>query len=239
MPSGFQTGIKIVKGFDINANQTTEIILDFDAARSIVKAGSSGQWLLKPTVKVLETKEYSIIDGNAGVEGVLVSAQAYNSLAVVEEKVQVEAATVSDANGNYKLFLEPGSYTLVGYKDGFSPFYKNTKVVTAAGDTYTENFSLSGSPTGTLSSGTISISGADQEQYAAISIRKNTTVSGNSEQIEIKSVTVANGGAIAGTLLPVGDYTAFISTYGKTTIEQPFNISADADTNIGSINLNL
>jgi hypothetical protein len=37
--------------------------LDFDASRSIVKAGSSGKWLLKPTIKVLDTEEYSVISG--------------------------------------------------------------------------------------------------------------------------------------------------------------------------------
>jgi len=237
VPSGFQTGIKIVKGFDINANQTTELILDFDAARSIVKAGSSGQWLLKPTIKLLNTTEYSIISGNAGASGVLVSAQVYNSLATLaEEKVEVKAATVSDGSGNYKLFLEPGSYTLVGYKDGFSPFYKNAKVVTTAGNTYTENFSLgSASSTGTLSSGTVSISGADQEQYATISIRQNATVNFNPEQIEVKKLNVANGGTID-TGLPVGSYTAVISTYGKTTIEQLFAISSNLNTNTGNIN---
>ena len=236
VPSGFQSGIKIVKGFDINANQTTELILDFDAARSIVKAGSSGQWLLKPTIKLLSTTEYSIISGNVGASGVLVSAQAYNSLATLaEEKVEVKAATVSDDSGNYKLFLEPGSYTLVGYKDGFSPFYKNVKVVTTAGNTYTENFSLgSASSTGTLSSGTVSISGADQEQYATISIRQNATVSFNPEQIEVKKLNVANGGTID-TGLPVGNYTAVISTFGKTTLEQLFAIFSNSNTDIGNI----
>jgi hypothetical protein len=236
VPSGFPTGIKMVKGFDINANQTTEIILDFDAARSIVKAGSSGQWLLKPTVKVMETKECSIISGNAGAEGILVSAQTYDSLAVlVEDKVQIEAATVSDGNGDYKLFLRPGSYTLVGYQDGFAPFYKNTKVVTTAGNTYTENFSLSSASTGTLS-GTISISGADQEQYATISIRQDSTVNGNPEQIELKSINVANGATFT-TGLPVGSYSAVISTYGKTAKDQPFTISANSNIDIGSISL--
>ena len=47
VPSGYQSGVKIVKGFTINENGTTEIILDFDAMSSVVEAGNSGQWLLK------------------------------------------------------------------------------------------------------------------------------------------------------------------------------------------------
>lgn len=245
VPSGFQTGIKIVKGFEINENETTEIILDFDAARSIVKAGSSGKWLLKPTVKVMETKECSIIYGKVedsekgAVGGVLVSAQTYTASAGDEERVQIEAATVTDSSGNYKLFLRPGSYTLVGYKDGFSVFYK--KVVTTAGNTYPEDIPLSKSDTGTLSSGTVSISDADQEQYATISIRRpGPIVNEKSEQIEVKSLNVANGGDIKDTVLPFGGYSAVvISSYGKETkVIQPFTISADEPAaNIGSITL--
>ena len=63
IPSGSQTGIKVVHGFTISLNQTTEIILDFDASRSVIRAGKSGKWLLKPTIKVLNTEGYSIIDG--------------------------------------------------------------------------------------------------------------------------------------------------------------------------------
>ena len=78
VPSGFQTGIKIVQGFDISSSGTTELILDFDVVRSIVRAGKSSQWLLKPTIKMLTTVEASIIQGKVDMEGVLVSAQVYN-----------------------------------------------------------------------------------------------------------------------------------------------------------------
>jgi hypothetical protein len=234
VPSGFQTGIKIVKGFDINTNETTELILDFDAARSIVKAGSSGKWLLKPTIKVLDTKEGSIIQGNAGQGGVLVSAQVYNSGAAAEEdKVEVKAASVTDGSGNYKLFLEPGTYTLVGYKDKYSPFFRSDKIVTAAATTYTENFTLISSDMGILT-GDVPISGADNDQYATVSIRKSATVSGSSEQIEIKSLNVANGGSFS-VDLPVGSYTAVISTDGKITRVEPFEILKDSTTPLGSV----
>lgn len=234
VPSGFQTGIKIVKGFDINANETTEIILDFDAARSVVRAGSSGKWLLKPTIKMLETKDYCIISGNAGAAGVLVSAQTYHSSAgAVEDEVQIEAATVSDAEGNYKLFVAPGSYTLVGYKDGYAPFFKNTKVVTAAGSTYTENISLISASMGALAGGPVDV-GTDPEQYATISIRKDATVGGQLEQIEVKALNVADEGTFE-TVLPVGSYEAVISSSGKTALVESFTISSGATTDLGAI----
>ena len=230
IPSGFQTGIKIVKGFDINANKTTELILDFDAARSIVKAGSSGQWLLKPTVKVLETKECSIISGNAGEPGALVSAQVYNPATLPEKeenKVEVKAATVTDASGNYKLFLEPGTYTLVGYKEGFLVFYKkDEKIVIASGETETHDFDLTpASSTGPLTI-SISISDPAPEQSATVSIRQGATVGGISEQIEVKSFNVADRGTF-NLSLPYGDYTAVVSSYSKGTIATPFTIPRD------------
>ena len=62
IPSGPQTGVKIVGGFDINENQTTELTLDFDASKSVVKAGNSGKWLLKPTIKVLVDTQPTLIE---------------------------------------------------------------------------------------------------------------------------------------------------------------------------------
>jgi hypothetical protein len=237
IPSGFQTGIKIVRGFDINENQTTELLLDFDATKSIVEPGRNGKWLLKPTIKILSTAEYAIVEGSAGASGVLVSAQVYTAAApTMEDQVTVEAATVTDANGHYKLFVEPGDYTVVGYKDGFVPFHTLTKVHATAGTVFAvPNFTLTGPVSTGLVTGEVDISGADQEQYATISIRQDAAVGGNTEQIEIKSLNVADGGTFT-TGLPVGSYTAVISTFGKTTIVvQPVIVSSGATTNLGTI----
>lgn len=226
VPSGFQTGIKIVKGFDINTNETTELILDFDAARSIVKAGSSGKWLLKPTIKLLDTQAYSIISGNAGEPDVLVSAQTYRSSASLADRVQVQAASLSDINGDYKLFLEPGDYTLVGYKDGNSPFFSDAKIKTTGGNTSENNdFVWTDSPMGTLN-GKVSISNVDPEQHATVSIRQEVIVGGITEQIEIWSLNALNGVGF-GVSLPHGDYTAVASSYPKEPIEKPFTIPRD------------
>ncbi len=255
MPSGFQSGIKIVKGFDITANQTTELLLDFDATKSIVEPGTNNKWLLKPTIKVLSTTEYALIEGSAGAPGVLISAQVYSAAAPdLEDQVTVEAATVSDATGHYKLLVEPGDYTVVGYKDGNLPFYTTTKLHVTPGTVFAVNFTLATAASTGSVTGTITISQADQEQYATVSIRQNATVNttppsppGESsppsppttttEQIEIKSLNVADGGTFTAGL-PVGSYAAVISTFGKTTIG-PTTLSvapSPAVTNLGTIN---
>jgi hypothetical protein len=86
VPSGEQTGIKIVHGFTISQDETTELILDFNVSESVVIAGKSGKWLLKPTIKVLDGQDHAVISGQvrdaqsgSGLEGILISAQVYDS----------------------------------------------------------------------------------------------------------------------------------------------------------------
>lgn len=53
IPSALQSGIKLIKGFDIDANTTTTLTLDFDANKSVYSTGN-GQWKLKPTIKIIQ-----------------------------------------------------------------------------------------------------------------------------------------------------------------------------------------
>jgi hypothetical protein len=150
VPSGTNTGLKIVNGFDINENQTTELILDFDAMRSVVKPGSNGKYLLKPTVKVLDTTEYSIVSGKVTEEdsdpetqldGALVTAQiADPDEPDAKDQVVTETGTVADENGDYALFLAPGGYNLIATQNGYLPDCIATDVL--ADTTYTADFSL-------------------------------------------------------------------------------------------------
>ena len=52
IPSAYQTGLKLIHSFEINDGQTTELTIDFDAEKSIVKTGN-GRYILKPTIKVI------------------------------------------------------------------------------------------------------------------------------------------------------------------------------------------
>lgn len=48
--------LKLVKGFDIIAGETTKLTFDFDAKESIIATGA-GDYKLKPTIKVLSETE--------------------------------------------------------------------------------------------------------------------------------------------------------------------------------------
>lgn len=239
VPSGFQTGIKIVQGFDINENSTTELVLDFNAGASVVIAGNSGKYLLKPTIKVLDTHEASIISGtvvrssdDSGLEGATVSAQIFDGAAAdAKDRVTIQAATISNADGDFSLFLSPGTYNLVVYKEGFEASV--VRVTVAAGEIATQNASLDTALTGTLS-GDADLSGGDPDAFVTLSFRQDATIDGDSEQIELTSLNVANGGVYSITL-PEGDAIVVGSSFSETTQITNAAVVAGSDTivNIG------
>jgi hypothetical protein len=242
IPSGFQTGVKIVKGFTINENETTEIILDFDAMSSVVEAGNSGKWLLKPTIKVGELKEYSIINGKVtnnaevGIPNAYVSAQIFDSSAQDDkDKVIIQAATITDPEGYYSIFVKPGTYNLVAYADGKEFAFES--IETAAGQILENSditdFQLTDATgTGTIE-GTVLINGADDnEQYATISYRKEVSCP-ECEMIEIKSINVLNTFPYE-VVLPIGLYSRVASTFGYDTQTAALDVMAgtNPDDNI-------
>lgn len=237
VPSGMQTGVKIVTNFTISANQTTELLLDFDAAKSVVIAGSSAKYLLQPTIKIMNTAEYSIISGKvtdnangAALGGAMVSAQTYTAAATDRKDVVViQTATVSDGSGNYKLFLAPGTYHVVAVKNGYA--VGAAAVTTSAGATSTKDFALVTTTTGTIA-GSVAVSGGDGETYATISVRQETTIDGSLVTIEVIAVNVADGGSYSVTV-PTGTYTVVSSSTGKTTTETTaVAVGANATTTV-------
>ncbi len=52
IPSAYQTGIKLIHPFEIIEGETTELTIDFDAEKSIIKTGN-GNYKLKPVIKIV------------------------------------------------------------------------------------------------------------------------------------------------------------------------------------------
>lgn len=244
IPSGDKTGIKIVGGYNIAANQTTELILDFDACRSIVEAGKSGQWHLKPTIKMGETAGYSIIKGNitdetdAGLEGVLVSAQQFDSGASdAKDEVIVTASTLTDINGDYSLFVKPGTYNIVAFMDGYSTGVD--RVEAEAGVVLNSvDYKLQSPATSITVSGKVIIPTDGSElQYATLSFRQEVdgvtcTACVAGEMIETKTVNVANGNGTDtdfNVSLPVGIYQLVSSTFGFDTLSNGIDLIVGPD----------
>lgn len=237
IPSGVQSGYKIVHGFSISANQTTELILDFLADKSVV-VGGNGNWHLKPTIKVDRVEELSIIrgwvtsNGANGIEGALVSVQKYNGLVASDPKdeVIIQTSTITDEDGYFAIFVSPllGSdeYNLVVNADGKIPEY--TKITNLdAEETITffdgDAIQLDDASINNVI-GEVTITGADTEQYASLSFRQK--IDGGSEMIEVTSVNVLNmdGYDIN---LPLGSYSIVAWTLGFDTQSSTLDISVD------------
>lgn len=76
-PSAQQSGYKLQAHFDVTGNQVTDMVLDFDACKSIVRAGNSGNFNLKPVVAVtkrLTTQIEGYVDPTIA-SGVVVSTR--------------------------------------------------------------------------------------------------------------------------------------------------------------------
>jgi len=121
--SGFQTGIKLVHNFQVFENTVVELVLDFDACQSVVEAGNS-KYLLKPTIKVIETDNKSTVYGDvldsgssSPIAGALVSAQISEGLSATVVRATLTSDEVGE-EGQYSLILSPGQeYNIVAYSN--------------------------------------------------------------------------------------------------------------------------
>jgi hypothetical protein len=74
-PSALQSGLKIDADFDVAPGQTADLVLDFNACLSVVKAGNSGNYLLKPvmtahprTQTAVDNSEFRVNTTTAGAQ---------------------------------------------------------------------------------------------------------------------------------------------------------------------------
>jgi hypothetical protein len=107
-PSAVQSGIKLIHEFDVAAGQRVDLVLDFDACKSVVALGN-GDYLLKPVIKVIPNELNGIngfVDASLRDSNVTVSAQVNGT--VVRSTVPVAST------GSFFLArLAPGNYDVV------------------------------------------------------------------------------------------------------------------------------
>jgi len=129
-PSGQQSGLKMNVNITVVPDTVADFAIDFDACKSIVKAGNSGKYLLKPVLSVipiLSAKIVGYVDTTlAG--GAAVSAQFGG--------VPVRATAPDPVSGRFELFPIPvGTYDLVITAAGRVNAVMTGVPVTAAGAT--------------------------------------------------------------------------------------------------------
>ena len=103
IPSGYQSGIKINHPFQIQEDVIYELLLDFDAERSIIEKGN-GQYQMKPVIRAIAVATSGSICGTVSPESIKAFALA---------DLDTVAHTHSDTDGYFKLIgLPEGFYSV-------------------------------------------------------------------------------------------------------------------------------
>lgn len=116
-PSAQQSGLKLNVNTEIEGSEVYTLLLDFDASRSIVEAGNSGKFLLKPVIRAVAFAETGAIEGN------IEPAESLSWVYAIAG-VDTVAGTRANAEGEFRLVgLLSGSYQVAinpseeGYSD--------------------------------------------------------------------------------------------------------------------------
>jgi hypothetical protein len=240
VPSGYQTGIKLVHPFDILAAVPTELILDFSAEESVHVAGNSGKCMLKPTIKVLST--WGLVSGvvtddaTNPLEQATVTAQIYDA---VELTVYSYSTAITESDGSYAMYLAPGEYCIVAYKpnaDLLSPAYGPAcqTVTPVMNGNDIVDFVLTGMGAGNVLAPII-----PDTNDVTLSVRNDgpspCATTGICDQIEVYGETVdAESGAYTATIgLPGGDTYDVVVSDGTETQTEDATVTAYTETIIG------
>jgi hypothetical protein len=106
-PSGQTAGLKLSINQELKADVTYEMLLDFDAAKSIVPRGNSGRYNLKPVIRVLTEAV------RGGVRGKVDPAAARPGILVLAGPDTIAGGFPDPATGSFLIKGIPaGSYTI-------------------------------------------------------------------------------------------------------------------------------
>ena len=112
VPSGSTSGLKVLVQADLVEGIAYSILLDFDAAKSVVEAGSSGKFLLKPVIKAIT----NATDG--AIKGVVLPASETVAVYAINGSDTLSTSFAVENNSDYFLSgLPTGNYT-VGFDPG-------------------------------------------------------------------------------------------------------------------------
>lgn len=118
-PSAQQSGLKLNVHAELKPGIPYALVLDFDAARSVVKAGKSGKYLLKPVIRT-----FAKAAGGA-LEGVVLPDSAHAHVIAIMNTDTLSA--IPDSTGYYKFWgVSEGSYQLIFSADTTTGYQSDT-----------------------------------------------------------------------------------------------------------------
>ncbi len=201
-PSGVQSGLKLNLNLDVAADRVADLAIDFDACKSIVKAGNSGKLLLKPVLTTLPM----LGDAGLRVVGYLNPAMV-GAMVSVQQGGQPVRATPPDASGRFVLYPVPaGNYELVITAPGrVAAVMTGVPVVTTAHTLVGSETVRITTPVSLLSadvSGTVSLAGSTANTGGAVRALQSLT-GGPTVEIGYASADAVSGQYLLGGL-PLG-----------------------------------
>ncbi|NVM00746.1 MAG: DUF4382 domain-containing protein [Candidatus Helarchaeota archaeon] len=132
VPSGAQSGLKFGPSFDIEAGITYELIVDFDANKSIVPLGPRKEYtgfILKPFIRVIPKLASGSISGRVTNKEDLPIAYAISGTDTLT------SSSVDTTSGDFLLgYIPEGTYT-VSVVDTLGKTYTNSGVSVTVGQT--------------------------------------------------------------------------------------------------------
>lgn len=195
-PSGQQSGLKLKVNMDIAAGQLADFAIDFDACKSIVKRGNSGEYNLKPVISVIPM----LSDAGQRVVGYVnpVIGLPTTGISVQQGGVSIKA-TVPDTSGKFVLYPVPaGSYNLVVNAAG-----RVTAVMTGVPVVATSYTTLNSTSTAILPPVATSTTVAGTVTPATATVRALQTLTGASTPtIEVAWGAVDSGTGVFSVVMP-------------------------------------
>ncbi|WP_321951874.1 DUF4382 domain-containing protein [Burkholderia cenocepacia] len=185
-PSATQSGYKIIQPFTVQPNTLVDLVLDFNACKSIVLRGN-GSYALKPVVTAVPT----VVSG--AISGYVASAEA-GATVYAEQGGKVVRGTVADSSG--KFVLSPliqsstqGNYDVVIVQNNFaSGIVRSVPVVVNT----TTAVSASNAPI-TLPASTMSTVGGTVTASANAFVRALQTIDANAYEITSSNANMDTG----------------------------------------------
>ena len=215
-PSAVQTGIKLINQFTVPAGQRFDLMLDFDACKSVVQRGN-GVYALKPVVRVIP---FALNGIDGFVDPTLL---ADNLLVTAQQNGAVVGATVPNTQtGEFFVGrLPPGTYDVVITADSRAsavvagvPVPSTTSTVVVS--TNAMPITLPVSTTNSVS-GTVTLKPA-ADVVAFVSAQQTFTAG---PTVEIKSTSAGLPGGAYSLTLPNG--APLLAQYGVGTLPLAFN----------------
>jgi hypothetical protein len=106
-PSAQQSGLKVQVHQDVTSGILYRLILDFDAGKSIIKAGNSNQYILKPVLRI-----FSFLPSGGNVKGVVAPDSVRTTIYAIKGLDTIASTYTDTTNGQYQIRdIAAGSYS--------------------------------------------------------------------------------------------------------------------------------